>query len=83
MRHTQFPVPVDTRYRLTIETGRLSSRQLWSGQPTDSKVPSGRRIDRLGSPYLRPRPFPNDTSSGAVSPQGITRRRRFFTAPRC
>jgi hypothetical protein len=83
MRYTQFPVPVDTRDGLTVEAGRLSSRQLWSGQPTDSKVPSGRRIDRLGSPYLRPRPFPNDTSSGAVSPQGITRRSPFFTTPLC
>ena len=83
MRHTLFPAPVDTHDGLTAEAVRLSAFQPWSGQPTNPMVPSGRRIDRLASPYLKPRTFPSDIFSGADSAQGITSRRRSFTTSLC
>lgn len=49
MRHTQFPIPVDTHDGLTVEAGHRSASQPWNGQPVGSIGLSGRRIERLAS----------------------------------
>ena len=83
MRRSQFPTHADARYGVTVETGRVYLSQPWSGHPTESIAPPGRRIDRTASPYLKPFMFTNDAFLCEDSVLGTTRRRRFFTTPLC